>query len=154
MFAIRPEHAADAAAVHAVLEAAFPTDAEARLVARLRLHSPYLALVAEADGHVAGHVAFTQVSVVEPDHTRHALVSAPLGLIPAPLHHLPPVHRIGPLPALPAGVDRDHGGPHPEILPRVTVVLLGVERGIRQDPAPGYDQGRLGHDRAGVDAAR
>jgi hypothetical protein len=57
-------------------------------------------------------------------------VPAPLGLLPEPLHHLPPVRRLEPLPALPAGVDRDDRGPRPEVLPRAPVVFLGVERGV------------------------
>ena len=56
--------------------------------------------------------------------------------------------RLGPLPALPAAVERDDGGPDPEVLPAVPVVLLAVERGVGQHPVPGDDQGRLGHDRA------
>src|SRR5687767_5199798 len=61
-----------------------------------------------------------------PPLAEHPPVPGPLRLLPEPLDHLPPVRRLGPLPALPAGVDRDDGGPDPEILPGVPVVLLGV----------------------------
>src|SRR3954462_9044443 len=57
-------------------------------------------------------------------------VPAALRLLAEPLDHLPPVHGLGPLPAPVAAVDRDHGGPHPEVLPGVPVVVLGVERGV------------------------
>lgn len=83
-----------------------------------------------------------------PPQTVHAPGSAPLGLLAEPLDHLPPELGFGPLPALAAGVDRDDGGTHPEILPRVPVVRLGIECGVGQNPVPGDDQGRLGHDRS------
>ncbi|MHC4377087.1 MAG: GNAT family N-acetyltransferase [Planctomycetota bacterium] len=61
---IRPELAADFEAIHAVQTAAFETDAEARLVGALRERAePYLSLVAEVDGAVRGHVAFSPVTV-------------------------------------------------------------------------------------------
>lgn len=77
----------------------------------------------------------------------HPLVPAPLGLLAEPLDHLPPICGFRPLPALPARVERDHGGPDIEFLPGIPVVILGIERGVGQHPVPGDDQGRLGQDR-------
>lgn len=71
-----------------------------------------------------------------------------LRLLPEPLDHLPSELGLRPLPALTAAVERDDGGPHPEFRPGVPVVLLGIERGVRQDPVPGRHQRGLGHDRA------
>jgi putative acetyltransferase len=91
MLTIRPERPEDAAAVGAVHRAAFPTDAEARLVDRLRANGKArAALVAEVDGEVVGHVVFSPVSVggvhagglglapvaVRPGHQRRGVGSA------------------------------------------------------------------------------
>jgi hypothetical protein len=81
-----------------------------------------------------------------PPLTVHPMVPASRRLLPEPLDHLPPVLGLRPLPALPAGVQGDHGGPHPEVLPGVPVVRLGIERGVGQDAIPGHGQGRLGED--------
>jgi putative acetyltransferase len=62
MAAVRPEQPGDVAAIHAVHAASFPTDVEARLVSVLRAAGHLLvSLVAEADGAVVGHVAFSPV---------------------------------------------------------------------------------------------
>ena len=59
---IRPEGPADAAAIRRVLEAAFPTPAEARLVDLLRAGGHLsISLVAEEDEAVVGHIAFSPV---------------------------------------------------------------------------------------------
>lgn len=59
----RLEQPGDAAAIHAVHAASFPTEAEARLVSLLRASGHLsVSLVAEADGAVVGHVAFSPVS--------------------------------------------------------------------------------------------
>lgn len=64
MIAVRPEQPGDAAAIHALLAASFPTDAEARLVDLLRAAGHLtLSLVADEDGAVVGHVAFSPVDV-------------------------------------------------------------------------------------------
>lgn len=61
---IRAETVDDAAAIHAVLSSAFPTDAEARLVDALRAAGRLsVALVAEDGGRIVGHVAFSPVSL-------------------------------------------------------------------------------------------
>lgn len=63
MVVIRAERTNDEEAIRRALEAAFPTPAEARLVALLRAAGRLSAsLVAEVDGRVVGHVAFSPVS--------------------------------------------------------------------------------------------
>src|SRR4051812_27934325 len=64
----------------------------------------------------------------------HPAVPAPLGLLAEPPDHLAAVAGLGPLAAVRPAVDRDDGGPHPEVLAGVPVVLLAVERGIGQRP--------------------
>jgi putative acetyltransferase len=61
---IRTENSNDLAAIHAVNAAAFPTDAEARLVDALRDAKHLLvSLVAEVEGRVVGHIAFSPVTL-------------------------------------------------------------------------------------------
>ena len=61
---VRREQAGDAAAIHEVLVAAFPTDVEARLVELLRDNGRLVvSLVAVAGTAVVGHVAFSPVHV-------------------------------------------------------------------------------------------
>jgi putative acetyltransferase len=63
MALIRREAAGDEAAIFAVHAACFPSDAEARLVDLLRTAGRLSAsLVAEADGAIVGHVAFSPVT--------------------------------------------------------------------------------------------
>lgn len=63
---IRPERPGDEAAIYAVHVAAFPTDAEARLVDALRSAGRLTAsLVAEVEGVIVGHVAFSPVTAGE-----------------------------------------------------------------------------------------
>ncbi len=81
---IRPEESADAAAIRRVLEAAFPTAAEARLVDSLRAGGHTLiALVAEADGAVVGYVAFSPVQIDGAAIRGIGLGLAPLAVLPA-----------------------------------------------------------------------
>jgi putative acetyltransferase len=62
---VRTEEPEDAAEVFAVNRACFPTDGEARLVDALRSSGQLsLSLVAEVDGEVVGHVAFSPVTVM------------------------------------------------------------------------------------------
>ena len=66
MMTFRPEQPADVAAVHAVHAASFPTGAEAELVDALRAVGRLtVSLVAEADGAVVGHVAFSPVTAAD-----------------------------------------------------------------------------------------
>jgi len=86
---IRPETADDAPAVRHVHEAAFRTSAEADLVERLRASSKaVIALVAEDEGQIVGHILFSPVTLVPlagtvglglapvavlPDHEKHGV---------------------------------------------------------------------------------
>lgn len=75
---IREEQADEKAAIFAVHAAAFPSDAEARLVDKLRADGDLvLSRVAHADGHVVGHVAFSRIAA-----PFRALGLAPLGVLP------------------------------------------------------------------------
>lgn len=76
---IRLATAEDAAAISDVLTAAFPTDAEARLVERLcAAGNDELSLVAVEGDQVLGHVLFSPVSV----HRNGRNVATGLGLAP------------------------------------------------------------------------
>ena len=86
---IRRERTADAVATFAVHAAAFPTDAEARLVDALRASGrAAVSLVAEVDGAVVGHVLFSPVSV-------EGSPALPIGVGLAPLAVLPGDQRRG-----------------------------------------------------------
>lgn len=79
--AIRPEVAADRAAVHTLNCAAFGRDAEARLVDALRDEGAIvLSLVAEEDGCVIGHVLYSRLTL-EPDR-RGISALAPVAVVP------------------------------------------------------------------------
>ena len=81
MLRIRPETPRDHAAIHAVHLAAFPTEVEARLVEQLRAADRLtISLVAELEGGIVGHVAFSPVTV---GTTTGALGLAPVGVLPA-----------------------------------------------------------------------
>ena len=61
---IRPEQAADIAAIHAVNRAAFDSDTEADLVDALREHAdPIISLVADDGGSIVGHILFSPVTL-------------------------------------------------------------------------------------------
>lgn len=61
---IRQEQSEDHTAVHRLNTAAFETAAEANLVDSLRRQAePYISLVAEDDGNIAGHILFTPVTL-------------------------------------------------------------------------------------------
>ena len=80
---IRPERAEDAGAVRTVHERAFaPSGAEADLVDALRgsgADVPDLWLVADEDGDVVGHIAF---SLARLDGGAEVLALAPMGVLP------------------------------------------------------------------------
>lgn len=62
---IRAENSEDFEAVYALNETAFKTDAEAKLVDKLRNSAePYISLVAEIDGKIVGHIMLTPVVMV------------------------------------------------------------------------------------------
>ena len=86
MTTIRSEVASDVAAIHAVHVAAFPTDAEARLVDALREAGRLsVSLVAEEDGLVIGHITFSPVTTGD--------TPGGLGLAPVAVH--PDAQRRG-----------------------------------------------------------
>jgi putative acetyltransferase len=67
METIRREQPRDAAAIRQVHQAAFPTTAEADLVERLRDHGKAaVALVAEDEGQIVGHIVFSPVTFDPP----------------------------------------------------------------------------------------
>jgi putative acetyltransferase len=81
---IRPEEPGDAAAIRDVVAAAFGRSQEADLVERLRNDGELvLALVAEEDGVITGHVAFSRLRI-ERDGTRlPGIALAPVAVLPS-----------------------------------------------------------------------
>lgn len=82
---VRVEGPGDGDAVAAVVEAAFRSPAHARLVDDLRAstaHVPELALVAERDGRVVGHVMITMATLVDGDRRRPIANLSPLAVAP------------------------------------------------------------------------
>jgi putative acetyltransferase len=76
---IREEKPGDADAVSAVVSAAFGQDAEAQLVRRLHAAGDsIIALVAEDDGCIVGHVLLSRMTAPFP-----ALALAPVSVLPA-----------------------------------------------------------------------
>jgi putative acetyltransferase len=79
---VRPETEADRAAVRAVNEAAFETDAEADLVEGLRGSGVSLvSLVAEADGEIIGHILFSPVWQND-DASLNVMGLGPMAVVP------------------------------------------------------------------------
>jgi putative acetyltransferase len=77
---------ADRTAIGALLEAAFPSDDEAALVAALRAtpaYDPALELVAIEAGTVVGHVLFSTVTIPGTERPDRHLVLAPLAVRPS-----------------------------------------------------------------------
>jgi putative acetyltransferase len=63
---IRNERPADVAAIYAIHASSFPTDGEAKVVDALRVSGRLsVSLVAELNGDVVGHVAFSPVTVAD-----------------------------------------------------------------------------------------
>jgi len=82
MITIRGEQAADIPAIHAVHCAAFPTDAEARLVDLLRANGhATVSLVAELDGQIVGHILFSPITIA--NQAANGLGLAPVAVLPA-----------------------------------------------------------------------
>ena len=87
MVKIRPEQPADIPAVRSVHEAAFPTAAEANLVQKLREGGKAaVALVAEDEGRVVGHILFSRVTF-DPPVDVLALGLAPMAVLPGHERH-------------------------------------------------------------------
>lgn len=83
MITIRPEEPADVEVIHSIHQSAFPTEAEARLVDRLREDRKLaLSLIAEVEDRMVGHVAFSPVCV-EPQNSRNqGLGLGPVAVLP------------------------------------------------------------------------
>jgi putative acetyltransferase len=80
---IRPEQPADAPAIRRVLEAAFPTADEARLVDLLRDGGHLLvSLVAEDVETVVGHIAFSPVRIDDQGIEEVGVGLAPVAVLP------------------------------------------------------------------------
>jgi predicted N-acetyltransferase YhbS len=87
---IRPETPADYDRIFDITEAAFrdldvSDHTEQHLVSRLRNSTAYiseLALVAELDGEVVGHILFTRAAIDGPDRSWETLVLAPVSVAP------------------------------------------------------------------------
>jgi len=83
---IRPERPEDIDAISAVVEAAFGSPVEARLVENLRASDvfvPELSLVAERDGSIVGHVMISGAILRADDGTEWSVASlAPLAVAP------------------------------------------------------------------------
>jgi putative acetyltransferase len=79
---VRPEAAADHAAVREVHERAFGRPEEAAIVERLRGGEGTLSLVAASGGRVLAHVFFGPVAIEGPRGTSRALALGPLAVLP------------------------------------------------------------------------
>lgn len=82
---IRPEEPGDHRAIRTVVGDAFKSDAEPRLVELIRAspeYRPELALVAEVEGSVAGHVMISDCEIVDGDVSRQACTLSPLAVAP------------------------------------------------------------------------
>ena len=83
MVILRPARAEDAAAIRAVLVAAFPTPEEADLVDRLRADSDILLeWAAEIDGEIVGAVQYSPLRLARPSGETLAAALAPLAVRP------------------------------------------------------------------------
>jgi putative acetyltransferase len=81
---IRPEHSADFEPVRALLLASFRREAQARLADRLRASGKIaLALVAEEEERILGHIVFSKIAVGAEGGDVDALALAPLAVLPA-----------------------------------------------------------------------
>jgi putative acetyltransferase len=81
---VRLEQPTDIASVRVVHRAAFPSDAEAALVDRLRENGKVVvSLVAEVSGTVVGHIVFSPVSIEEAPEIANGLGLAPVAVLPA-----------------------------------------------------------------------
>ena len=83
MLTIRPETAADVAAIHDVNARAFGRRAEADLVDRLRAADrAAVSLVAEGDGAIVGHILFSPVTVAYAPTSFRCAGLAPMSVLP------------------------------------------------------------------------
>lgn len=80
MAIIRSEQPSDFASVYRVNALAFGSEAEAKLVDALRDAGTYLALVAEHEDQIVGHISFSAVTLG--DRTNKFLGLAPMSVLP------------------------------------------------------------------------
>lgn len=83
---IRPETEADFDAIRKVVEAAFGSPVEAALVDDIRAdacYRPELALVAEQDGEIVGHVMISHAELHDDDTVHPIAMLSPLAVAPA-----------------------------------------------------------------------
>ena len=79
---VRPEKPQDIAAIYAVNAAAFPTEAEAELVDALRDQGALaVSLVAEHEGQIVGHIAFSPMTMEGADSHLKAIGLAPVAVL-------------------------------------------------------------------------
>ena len=84
MLIIRHEAAADRNAIARVIRDAFGSDDEVRLVGALRdAGHLLLSMVAEDDGEIVGHIAFSPMTVDSETDTYAAICLAPVAVAPA-----------------------------------------------------------------------
>lgn len=82
---IRPESSDDFDAIRRVVAAAFGSETEAWLVDRIRAspeYVPEMALVAEVDGEIAGHVMVSYAVIRNADGDRRVSMLSPLAVLP------------------------------------------------------------------------
>jgi putative acetyltransferase len=80
---IRPESAPDIPAIREVVRAAFPQDAEMRLVDRLRASGDIAnSLVCEADGFIVGHALLSRMNARADGRPVAAAALAPVSVLP------------------------------------------------------------------------
>lgn len=87
---IRPEQASDHEAIRQVVVTAFGSDVEGDLVDRIRQSPEYvadMALVAELDGHVVGHVMISGATIVNDQGERRISMLSPLAVSPEHQRH-------------------------------------------------------------------
>ena len=83
---IRAETSGDVPSIAAVVALAFGSEAEARLVARIRASAQFVpdwSLVAEVMGEVAGHVMISYATIVDGERERRVAMLSPLAVAPA-----------------------------------------------------------------------
>lgn len=84
MPAIRPEENRDVASIRHVEEIAFGQPNEARLVDALRSSGALLiSLIAEVQGEIVGHIAFSEVTIESESTRTSALGMGPMAVLPA-----------------------------------------------------------------------
>ena len=82
---IRPESPDDRDAIRQVVASAFESEAEAQLVDRIRAspeYVPEMALVAELDGQIVGHVMISYAVIGNDDGERRISMLSPLAVLP------------------------------------------------------------------------